>query len=118
MGLTEVEGSPGAPWERPLAGSLDKLIVESERLSDNPLGDPSRRPLWVYRPPGVEVGEDRELPSVYVLQSYFNQLYGWTERKPFEPTPIERFDELFTACLLYTSPSPGDRTRSRMPSSA
>ena len=22
------------------------------------------------------------------------------------------------ACLLYTSPSPGDRTRSRMPSSA
>ena len=25
---------------------------------------------------------------------------------------------LFTACLLYTSPSPRDRTRSRMPSSA
>ena len=24
----------------------------------------------------------------------------------------------FTACLLYTSPSPRDRTRSRMPSSA
>ena len=30
------------------------------------------------------------------------------------------FDELYTAlgCLLYTSPSPRDRTRSRMPSSA
>ena len=25
---------------------------------------------------------------------------------------------LFTLCLLYTSPSPRDRTRSRMPSSA
>ena len=25
---------------------------------------------------------------------------------------------LYTACLLYTSPSPRDRTRSRMPSSA
>ncbi|WDT36832.1 beta-galactosidase [Streptococcus pneumoniae D39] len=25
---------------------------------------------------------------------------------------------LFTSCLLYTSPSPRDRTRSRMPSSA
>ena len=25
---------------------------------------------------------------------------------------------LFTICLLYTSPSPRDRTRSRMPSSA
>ena len=31
-----------------------------------------------------------------------------------EETPIE----LIKACLLYTSPSPRDRTRSRMPSSA
>ena len=28
------------------------------------------------------------------------------------------FDELTRDCLLYTSPSPRDRTRSRMPSSA
>ena len=28
------------------------------------------------------------------------------------------FDMLITVCLLYTSPSPRDRTRSRMPSSA
>ena len=27
-------------------------------------------------------------------------------------------DQLIKACLLYTSPSPRDRTRSRMPSSA
>jgi len=26
--------------------------------------------------------------------------------------------EMLTGCLLYTSPSPRDRTRSRMPSSA
>ena len=30
----------------------------------------------------------------------------------------DNFDELYAACLLYTSPSPRDRTRSRMPSSA
>ena len=30
------------------------------------------------------------------------------------PREIERFED----CLLYTSPSPRDRTRSRMPSSA
>ena len=30
---------------------------------------------------------------------------------PTEPDPVE-------SCLLYTSPSPRDRTRSRMPSSA
>ena len=30
----------------------------------------------------------------------------------------ERFSPLLQICLLYTSPSPRDRTRSRMPSSA
>ena len=30
----------------------------------------------------------------------------------------ERFPDEMTICLLYTSPSPRDRTRSRMPSSA
>ena len=29
-----------------------------------------------------------------------------------------KLDDLLTGCLLYTSPSPRDRTRSRMPSSA
>ena len=31
---------------------------------------------------------------------------------------IAAFRERYTCCLLYTSPSPRDRTRSRMPSSA
>ena len=31
---------------------------------------------------------------------------------------LENVAALFTSCLLYTSPSPRDRTRSRMPSSA
>jgi hypothetical protein len=41
-------------WKRPLHGTLDRLVVESELLARNPLGDPARRPLYVYRPPGVE----------------------------------------------------------------
>ena len=33
--------------------------------------------------------------------------------------PAKRFsDDLYMICLLYTSPSPRDRTRARMPSSA
>ena len=38
----------------------------------------------------------------------------------FTPEPWQGygFDEESKACLLYTSPSPRDRTRSRMPSSA
>ena len=31
---------------------------------------------------------------------------------------VNKTEVLFTNCLLYTSPSPRDRTRSRMPSSA
>ena len=30
----------------------------------------------------------------------------------------EQLDMIYDSCLLYTSPSPRDRTRSRMPSSA
>ena len=33
-------------------------------------------------------------------------------------TSSEEMDQLSIICLLYTSPSPRDRTRSRMPSSA
>ena len=34
------------------------------------------------------------------------------------PVVLSLVDQLYNACLLYTSPSPRDRTRSRMPSSA
>jgi hypothetical protein len=95
MSLREVEGPAGAPWERPMHGSLDRLVVESEVLAGNPLGDPTRRPLWVYRPPGVERDHPRPLPVVYLIQGYTGQLDMWTRRDAFEPTVIERFDALF-----------------------
>ena len=34
------------------------------------------------------------------------------------PDDLMKHVELYDVCLLYTSPSPRDRTRSRMPSSA
>ncbi|MGI9184154.1 MAG: alpha/beta hydrolase [Solirubrobacteraceae bacterium] len=95
MGLTEVQGLPGPPWERPLAGALDRLVVQSEVLAGNPLGDPTRRPLYVYRPPGVLGGSRGELPSVYVIQGYTGQVDMWLGRSAFEPTLVERLDDLF-----------------------
>jgi enterochelin esterase-like enzyme len=97
MSLREVEGPAGAPWERPMHGTLDRLVVESDALAGNPLGDPARRPLYVYRPPGVELDHPRALPSVYVIQGYSGQLDMWFMRKPFEPTIFERVDALFAA---------------------
>ena len=80
MSLRAVEGPAGAPWERPMHGTLDRLVVESELLAGNPLGDPARRPLYVYRPPGVEPDHPRPLPSVYVIQGYTGQLDNWFRR--------------------------------------
>jgi len=97
VSLREVEGPAGAPWERPMHGTLDRLVVESELLAANPLGDPARRPLWVYRPPGVERDHPRPLPSVYVIQGYTGQLDAWGNRTPFEPTMLERLDAMFAA---------------------
>ena len=37
---------------------------------------------------------------------------------PLEPVLQKKGDESSKACLLYTSPSPRDRSLSRMPSSA
>ena len=97
MALHEVEGPAGAPWERPMHGTLDRLVVESELLADNPLGDPARRPLHVYRPPGVALDHPKALPSVYVIQGYTGQLDMWHNRVALEATLIERLDALYVS---------------------
>ena len=93
MALKEVEGLPGPPWNRRLQGHLDVLVVESELLVGNPLGDPARRPLYVYLPPNVD--DSGQYASVYVIQGFTGQLDMWLNRFPFEPTMVERLDDLF-----------------------
>ena len=39
-------------------------------------------------------------------------------RNAFRPETLTELIDAFNACLLYTSPSPRDRQKSRMPSSA
>jgi S-formylglutathione hydrolase FrmB len=99
MTLHEVNGPAGAPWEPTLAGRLDRLTVESELLRDNALGDSARRPLYVYRSPGVAsgAGGDWQVPSVYVIQGYSGQVDMWLGRSAFEPTFVERLDAMFAA---------------------
>ena len=43
---------------------------------------------------------------------------GWTDVVLVERKELTSGSTWHAACLLYTSPSPRDRTRSRMPSSA
>jgi hypothetical protein len=96
MSLRQTEGSPGAPWDRPLTGTLDRMVVHSEILEDNPLGDPALRPLYVYHPPGL-VQSSHPVPSVYVIQGFTGQLDMVTAHSAFEPSFVERIDAMFAA---------------------
>jgi hypothetical protein len=96
MSLRQIDGSPGSPWERPLAGTLDRMVVHSELLEGNPLGDPAQRPLYVYVPPGV-VQRGEPVPSVYVIQGFTGQLDMVLSHSAFEPSFVERIDEMFAA---------------------
>ncbi|MDQ3770536.1 MAG: alpha/beta hydrolase-fold protein [Actinomycetota bacterium] len=93
--MKEIDTVAGPPWERALRGRFDKLVVESEVLAGNPLGDPTRRPLYVYSPPGLETAAS--VVSVYVIQGMTGQVDMWLARSAFEPTMIERVDELFAS---------------------
>jgi Putative esterase len=97
MALHEVGGPPGAPWQAPLAGTLEGLVVESELLAGNPLGDPTRRPLYVYSSPAVVAGAARAVPSVYVIQGYSGRADQWLNGSSFEPRFVERLDAMFAA---------------------
>ena len=94
MALRETDDELQPPWGRRLAGTLEQLVVESELLAGNPLGDSPRRPLYVYRSPGVGT---KPVPSVYVIQGFTGQVDMWLSRSAFEPTVIERIDAMFAA---------------------
>ena len=58
---------------------------------------------------GMFVGSNESIRSIYINQDLNDDRYLKTN---------DLVVNTFETCLLYTSPSPRDRTRSRMPSSA
>ena len=83
------------PWSAPLAGRFEEHELDSRALRGNPLGDPHRRPLWVYVPPGYDADPTRRYPSVYAIQGLTGQLDMWRNRAPFRPTYLELVDAMF-----------------------
>ena len=59
------------------------------------------------------VNEGSILPNDYVHNGM-----EWLPVSQFLQNPHKAAASMHSICLLYTSPSPRDRTRSRMPSSA
>jgi S-formylglutathione hydrolase FrmB len=89
--------SPGLPWETGLAGRLDRAVIESTLLKDNPLGDPHVRPVWVYLPPGYDDRPETRYPTVYVLQGYTGFLSEWGNRTAYRQPFPETADALFAS---------------------
>jgi S-formylglutathione hydrolase FrmB len=83
------------PWSRDFAGRLDEHVIDSQALTGNPLGDPHRRPIWVYTPPGYDQDTQRRYASLYVIQGLTGQLDMWRNRKAFSPNPLELIDATF-----------------------
>lgn len=73
-----------------MKGKLVELEVDSSALAGNPLGDPARRLVLAYVPPGAA----GPLPSVTFLHGFSGSARGWTNVSVFAPTVPERIDAL------------------------
>ncbi len=95
------------PWAMPMAGHLDEHVIDSQALTGNALGDPHRRPVWVWTPPGYETEGDRRYPVIYRIQGFTGQIDMWRNRQPWKANPVEAADAVFVrgdvppAILVY-----------------
>jgi S-formylglutathione hydrolase FrmB len=85
------------PWGRTFAGRIEELEIDGAALRDNPLGDPSTRPIWVYTPPGYDDEPDRRYPAVYVIQGFTGQVDMWWNREAFRTNYPEAIDAVFAS---------------------
>jgi S-formylglutathione hydrolase FrmB len=76
-------------------GRLLELELDSPALAGNPLGDPTRRPLLAWLPPGRKDGAG--LPAVYFLHGFTGSARSWLNVSPWSPTAPERLDALVSA---------------------
>ena len=76
-----------------MRGRLEWAELQSPALAGNPLGDPHRRPLLLYLPPGHGAGAER-FPAVYFLHGFSGSARSWANVSPFQPSVPERLDEL------------------------
>ena len=96
-------GAPGALW---VLGGATGLPRGNPWVPRGPELVPSQGPFGTSNPAGG--------PTIVLEQRMTNApCYGSHHGRPWKPRKPP-----WKACLLYTSPSPRDRTRSRMPSSA
>ncbi len=94
------------PWRAQFAGRLVETELDAPALAGNPLGDPARRPIWVYLPPGYDDDPGRRYPVIYMLQGFGGYVTRWSNPTTmFGTSTPEALDSLFAsgeapACIV------------------
>ena len=93
------------------------LIITTVIVGRTMIGNHFKKKFSKRPPPGIIVTAAKERTFENIISTY-----GTAAPIQTQSFKIEKYEILkpikYNHCLLYTSPSPRDRTRSRMPSSA
>jgi enterochelin esterase family protein len=77
-----------------IRGDLHIDFIESPALRDNPLGDPSTRPVVVYVPPGYDTDGSRRYAVLYCLHGYTGDVAALVGARPWETNVVQWMDRL------------------------
>ena len=80
-----------------MTGRIDMVRFESERLKNNPLGDPHVREIPVWTPPGYDADDERRYPVVFVLAGYSGHGRLMVQERTFSERLDQRLDRLTAA---------------------
>lgn len=78
-----------------MQGRIERALIRSRLLQDNPLGDPYERELMIYLPPQYD--GTRRFASVMMLPGFGSTNHSLLAFEVFKPNVVERFDRLVSA---------------------
>jgi S-formylglutathione hydrolase FrmB len=82
-----------------MKGTVEIVELDAPSLEGNPLGDPTRRAMPVYLPPGYRDGKER-YPVVYFLHGFTGSGTKWVGFPGFGATVPQRIDDLISAGMI------------------
>ena len=90
---------------------VSNIILQASKLLEIPLLYTEQYPKGL----GTTV---QKLKSLFPHHAIEKKTFSCLDEPKFKSALVKSRPQIILCCLLYTSPSPRDRTRSRMPSSA
>ncbi|MFN2527504.1 MAG: alpha/beta hydrolase [Candidatus Baltobacteraceae bacterium] len=83
-----------------LQGDLHIDSIESPALQNNPLGDPSRRPVAVFTPRGYDAQGSKRYPVLYCLHGYTGDAAALVGARPWETNVVQWADALIARRVM------------------